>query len=156
MKANRRLNRFGRYFPKPKKKLHLTLNYLCALTSSLKGKAKKALFSGAGLCGEGWPTVSVRFDRTVLKFDKPHHYSFIAIVDLKSELQLQSLARKVEKCLKSHGVHIILPRAFSWEFHVTLGWFKGSFAGETALQEVNSVVDWKPITLTLPTRPRFN
>jgi 2'-5' RNA ligase len=149
------LKHYGSFTVKSISGLHLTVNYLCGLDSGRYKKAKEVLLD-KNVCGEGWPQIEAKFTHAEFRFDRSKHYSVILMASPTTEIVLQNLAAKVERCLQKHGVAVLMPRKQSWVMHVTLGSTTGGYAGEAALKHLNERIDWSTYSIPLPSKPRFH
>ena len=149
-----RQSKFGRLSIKAKSYLHLTLAYLCCLSSGELSKLETVLSSDN--CGTGWPVHRVRFTGAVLRYNKPGKFSIIAMVRPQDEDILQQFAIKFEECLQKSEVDIEIPRRHQWAFHVTLadGFGENEYAAEAALAEVNAL-EWGKDETIMPARPHL-
>lgn len=116
----------------------------------------------AVLEGFDWPEVQVSFDKPTIRIDSDandvSHYSFILLLDEKSQKIVHDVMSKVEAAVRGAGVDVHVPRSQQEPFHSTLAVVNGlDFPAAAALQAVNAAVPpgtWTAghsITLQAPT-----
>eukprot|EP00605_Chrysophyceae_sp_TOSAG23-4_P000183 GSChrysophyteH1.ASY1.ANO1.217.1 assembled CDS len=136
--------------------IHMSFNYFCCYQK----EDLKTLH--AVLEGFDWPEVQVSFDKPTIRIDSDandvSHYSFILLLDEKSQKIVHDVMSKVEAAVRGAGVDVHVPRSQQEPFHSTLAVVNGlDFPAAAALQAVNAAVPpgtWTAghsITLQAPT-----